>query len=105
MTTEMEMYIRETVAKMDAERKNASCYVCGKKEECMYDGRQRATCSFEVWCDGCVQSYHKKNVNSWKPDDRCNCDECSDAKYYKKVPIPNECELYPYWTFTKIKTK
>jgi len=78
-----------------------SCYKCYRREVCLFQDTMN-----RYWCEECIKDYNeRRSVNEWKPVDYCNCDECSDAKAINKVPIPSECELYPYLSFTKIKTK
>jgi hypothetical protein len=105
MNTELIKEIARMNEKIKA-RQNSSCYMCFKKTECMYDGRFRETCTFQTWCEECVKRQNEKEeVKQWKPDESCDCDECSDARYWKKDPEPSYCEFYPYWSFLKIKTK
>ena len=105
MNTELIKEIRR-VNEMIKARGKGPCYMCSKKTECMYNGRYRPTCSFQTICEDCMKRYNEReDVKEWKPDEKCDCDCCADARYFKRPPVPNECELYPYWSFSKIKTK
>jgi len=82
------------------------CECCDEESMCVYEAMLSYFITPHIYCEECKVWREELDLkNNWKPDENCDCDCCDNARYFKRPAVPNQCELYPYWTFSKIKTK